>query len=531
MLKPIDITLWLVAAIGVLWAVQPLAQTNESDAAGIGELSVTEHDALFLQSRLENAVRTGNEELVRHILGSTPQPDRAQRAHPLVLTAVAEMRFAIVQLLVAAGYDLYATDRHGRTALHVAAYDGMAESVAFLLDVGFVQVDAVDRRGQTALNLAVARRRPGIVEQLLAGGADPALADDSGRAPLELAVTKRYDEIVTLLLRHGADTGALFEKGKSTFRRALEKDHLDIAEALAASTKGDVLVDPSALHSLISAGRLGALGLLARAGFNLDQSSSEGHSALAYAVQNQHPYAIQTLLASGADPNSIGRYGRSMLNLSVECRRCLALLVEAGADVNFGGTPLTQHQNLAVYPPLTWAILHRRTASVRALLRAGANVSLADSKNGRAPITQAARMHGMTSMVRLLVEHGADPNAADAGQWPTLLHAVSFSDQSTVRVLLELGAKVNAPNGHGWTPLMSAVANGDVEMMELLMRHGARLNDRSRQGWTALSEAHHYGHFDLTERLEQAGAIDPVNPPMRTAQDRGKITLDVKALD
>ena len=68
-------------------------------------------------------------------------------------------------------------------------------------------------------------------------------------------------------------------------------------------------------------------------------------------------------------------------------------------------------------------------------------------------------------------------------------------------------------------------------MVKLLLGKGAVINARSRKGWTALSESHHYGHFDLSEMLKSAGAVDPINPPMRTSENRGKLQINVKVVD
>ncbi len=68
-------------------------------------------------------------------------------------------------MLIAAGADLNARQKDGKTALHYAAQYGPAEALRLLLAAG---ADATlrDANGQTPLDLATANRRPANAELL-----------------------------------------------------------------------------------------------------------------------------------------------------------------------------------------------------------------------------------------------------------------------------------------------------------------------------------------------------------------------------
>jgi ankyrin repeat protein len=83
----------------------------------------------------------------------------------------------------------------GDTFLMLAAYHRQAETVAALLEHG-ADTERVNDRGQTALGAAVFRSATGIVQNLLAAGADP---DGGGRTAREIAEFFDLPEMTALL--------------------------------------------------------------------------------------------------------------------------------------------------------------------------------------------------------------------------------------------------------------------------------------------------------------------------------------------
>jgi ankyrin repeat protein len=122
--------------------------------------------------------------------------------------------------------------------------------------------------------------------------------------------------------------------------------------------------------------------------------------------------------------------------------------------------------------PLQWAVYKGDVAEARRLLRAGANVSLANNY-GVTPMTLAAEV-GSTEMLKLL---------------------------------LEVGANVDSPNPEGQTALMAVARTGNVAAAQLLVGHGAGVDAREKWGGqTALMWASARRHPDMMQLLISSGA-------------------------
>jgi ankyrin repeat protein len=111
--------------------------------------------------------------------------------------------------------------------------------------------------------------------------------------------------------------------------------------------------------------------------------------------------------------------------------------------------------------PLAWCGYGWQAESARILLRHGAIIDRQPfSYDARHPVAQV----GATAVLRVLLEHGADPNwQHDTGD--TMLHWVIRSRMvqrplEFLRVLIEAGA-VPLPNAAGLTPLDEAIAQRD----------------------------------------------------------------------
>ncbi|MBK8920503.1 MAG: ankyrin repeat domain-containing protein [Saprospirales bacterium] len=118
-----------------------------------------------------------------------------------------------------------------------------------------------------------------------------------------------------------------------------------------------------------------------------------------------------------------------------------------------------------------------KVACVRLLFDAGARIT-PDSQENSILVSPATT--GRAQLVKLLLEHGADPNTRDIYyRKPVLFEAIASYQQpnETVQVLLDAGADPNAiytePGNPPFSALQHAAANGRWYICLLLLEKGA----------------------------------------------------------
>ena len=128
--------------------------------------------------------------------------------------------------------------------------------------------------------------------------------------------------------------------------------------------------------------------------------------------------------------------------------------------------------------PLQWAVYKGDVAEARRLLRAGADVSLANNY-GATPMSLAAEV-GSTEMLRLLLEVGANADSPTTDGQTALQAVARTGNVDAAQLLLDHHATVDArEKWGGQTALMWASARRHPEMMRLLISKGADVNARS----------------------------------------------------
>jgi len=146
------------------------------------------------------------------------------------------------------------------------------------------------------------------------------------------------------------------------------------------------------------------------------------------------------------------------------------LLIEAGADIH----KQDQMQN----NPFLYAGAEGLLDIVELLIEAKANTKLTNRYGGVAIIPASEKGHVET--VRTLLEKtDIDVNHVNRLGWTALLEAILLSDGGTkhqriVRLLLDHGADPNLADNDGVTPLQHAKQKGYKEIERMLLDAGAR---------------------------------------------------------
>lgn len=171
-------------------------------------------------------------------------------------------------------------------------------------------------------------------------------------------------------------------------------------------------------------------------------------------------------------------------------------MLESGAvDVNLPG----KRGETALYK----AIVKAQEEVVDLLLESGADVNLGN-KDGASPLMRAASRND-GPLVERLIALGADVNAQDDIGSTTLLKVSAMNKPQTevVRILIEHGADPNIRMNHGWSPLMFAAGNGHREIAAMLLAAGADTEIVSENdNTTAIMWASKAGHIEIVQQIK-----------------------------
>eukprot|EP00434_Breviolum_minutum_P039390 symbB.v1.2.034979.t1/scaffold4615.1/size37433/1 len=203
-------------------------------------------------------------------------------------------------------------DRFGRSALHLAALQGVVGLCRMLINHG-AEVDCQELGSENStLHLAVLNWQNLMIRVILEAHASPNLVNANGETPLMLAVNAGNMQAMQLLLDAGADVdfvkeGGFVAEGGSVLLRAVQRQVLcELVQLL----------------------------VVARA--RLEARDDEQNCPLHLAVQNGDPRVARLLLEQRSDPDASNMYGRTAMHVAAATGsvRSVRLLGEFRADVN-----------------------------------------------------------------------------------------------------------------------------------------------------------------------------------------------------
>jgi uncharacterized protein len=195
-------------------------------------------------------------------------------------------------------------------------------------------------------------------------------------------------------------------------------------------------------------------------------SPAPGLPALHAAAERGDVSAVSALLDAGADIDARDQAGRTALLAATHGSAVQAarLLVARGANLEIADDLKDT--------PLLYAGAEGRIEILRLLVKAGANLRARNRYGGNALIPAAH--HGHVEAVReLLTKTSIDVNHVNDPGWTALIEAVILADggpthQRIVRLLLDHGADPALADRDGVTPLEHARRRGYQEMVTML---------------------------------------------------------------
>jgi len=205
----------------------------------------------------------------------------------------------------------------------------------------------------------------------------------------------------------------------------------------------------TALHYLVVEDCEDAVRFLIEAGAEVDTRHDFGDTPLLDAAGLNYAGMVKLLLERGADPNVRDANENTVLHHAADSgtEKTLSLLLAAGVNVNsrngFGETPL--------------------------LLAAGADVDSGNDLGETPPVGVPGR--GCAAAVKLLLEHGADPNIGEWGSTPMHRAAMAGSEE-ILHLLLAAGADVRAKGSNDNSVLYYVPPKKRKKLLSILKEHG-----------------------------------------------------------
>lgn len=188
----------------------------------------------------------------------------------------------------------------------------------------------------------------------------------------------------------------------------------------------------------------------------------DSSTALWAASREDNRALVKCLLSHHADPNIELNDHSTPLSLAADFGHIeiMNMLLKAKAEIKLSDSPLK------------WACIRNNVDAVKILLERGANPN-----HETFEIFGYALVKGYIEIVTLLLAYHADPNRVLEGLAVTPLYfAVQVLDTSLIDLLLSHGAHPNIATCAGMTPLHLASQQGDVMIIKKLLAHGADIN-------------------------------------------------------
>ena len=337
--------------------------------------------------------------------------------------------------------------------------------------------------------------------------------------PIHFAVREGHEHLVRYLLEHGANTTYKSYFGDTLLQIAREREFDQIAAIIEESLSNQFPISDDVPDLLKAAGEgeLNRVQQLLDSDSQLARASNElGETALHRACEGGHAEVARLLLDRGADSDAAKGDGFKPIHSALfhnrqgwvrgqwpavrkrgqkpedglRAGRLVGLLLERGANYNiylaavFGDTTavkdwLKEDPSLANFEdthlrrPLSAAAWREDIEMVRLLLEHGADPNLPESDCPRGHALWIAAFRHNIELARLLLEHGADPEGTAESGGRALGHTRNHSE--LYQLLLDHGAK---PHDSPRDQLHEAIFDNDLEKAEGLLReHSSLVHD------------------------------------------------------
>jgi len=267
----------------------------------------------------------------------------------------------------------------------------------------------------------------------------------------------------------------------------------------AVSTEGS-----TALHFAVNAGQLDVVKALLAAGADLTKRNLAGVTPLHLAILDGETAIAKLLLAKGADAKARDEAGETLLMLAARHGdgETASALIAAGADINYVEPNFGQDA-------LMIAVREGKPSVVEALVKAGAELNH-QTPPGPEPAWRAPGAGG-GSTGEGMIRSGVPPEGQrpfGVGKMTALHYAARDGQLDAARLLVKAGAKLEPGDYNGITPLVMAIGNDHHDIAKLLIDAGANVNAADWYGREPLWVAVESRNRDVSSVTAASNGVD-----------------------
>jgi ankyrin repeat protein len=278
--------------------------------------------------------------------------------------------------------------------------------------------------------------------------------------------------------------------------------------------------EPDSNLLLINAAEQGnedTLATLIEQGYDVNQTTADGVTALMYASSNGFGEIVRILVENKAEINAVPYNGITALSsacINNHYETALYLL-QQGADTEI-------EDNLGI-TPLLYAAAYDYFEITELLLMFGANPDHTDYEGATA--LHAAAIYARPDIAWLLLDYGAGIDSRDNFGFTPLMMAVQLGRREVVDYLLENNASIHLKTRDNLSVLAIAMANNHPEVAERLIEEGANPRERISYADNLMNLARWHGDDRLVSLMEEQGVRANVLPDFRTLRLSANVLL------
>ena len=371
---------------------------------------------------------------------------------------------------------------------------------------------------QTALHRAVEVGDKDIVKLLLDRGVFLDIKDTYEKTPLHYATKYGYQDIAKLLLKAGASPNLTDHNGYTAFEYVIKQGHKDIVKLLFEAGADPNLTDhigQSLFREVIKQGDKSIIKLFIDSGVNIQGKDEYVMLILRDVILSGDKDIINLFLKNKANIDILFyysiRYNQELVEYLLKQKGLNPnKRYDFGDFVDAGGTFLYR------------AIIYGSQNTIKLLLEHGADPNTQIAKNHTA-FNQAIYQRD-TNTVKLLLAYKANPEIKNEYGKTALHQAIDTKNQDIIKALLEHGAQPNLKDNKGQTALHTAIVNGSKNTVKLILDYGAKPNLKDNKGRTALHLSVDMGLIYIVKLLLEYG-VD-----LNLQDNKGRTALH-KAID